>query len=72
MDDLREGPVDFFFSFFLPLEGKSQFHYEAVCNVQKVPVRLFNSINFFFPAILRLAGSGKIKQSLIILYQSGL
>lgn len=41
------GRILFVSGTFVPrTEGKGQFHCRAVCNVQKMPVRLFNSIFF--------------------------
>jgi len=61
------GLIDPIFS--LPsMEGKSKFHYRAVCNAQKMPVRfyLFFSCDFFV-----FNASCAIGKTFIMLYHQG-
>ena len=54
------------------MAGKSQFHCRAVCNSQKMPVRLFNSIFFScYSLSLLFDSSYEIEKSFIMLYHQG-
>ena len=54
------------------MAGKSQFHCRAVCNSQKMPVRLFNSIFFScYSLSLLFDSSYEIEKSFIMLYNQG-
>ena len=56
----------------ISMAGKSQFHCRAVCNSQKMPVRLFYSIFFScYSLSLLFDSSYEIEKSFIMLYHQG-
>lgn len=65
------GLIDSIFSLFSFIE-KREFHCKAVCNAQKMPVRLFNSIFFSYYSLAILPVSlCELEEPFIMLYHQG-